>query len=81
MDISREYLAGLFTREEGMRGVFRVILERASQRAREHWVVGQAIWVRRVVVLTSVKALIWPFAISTLEPKQSDKVVGLGSLF
>ena len=29
------------------------------------------------MVLTSVKALIWPFAASTLWPKQSDKVMDL----
>ena len=32
---------------------------------------------RRTMVLTSVKTLIWLFAASTLGPKQSDEVVGL----
>ena len=32
---------------------------------------------RKSVVLTSVKTLVWPFAASTLGPKQSDKMMGL----
>ena len=32
---------------------------------------------KKAVVLTSVKALIWPFATSTLGSKQSDKVMDL----
>ena len=31
---------------------------------------------RRIVVLMSVKTLIWPLAASILGPKQSDKVMG-----
>ena len=39
--------------------------------------VEEASWVRKAVVLTLVKALIWAFAASTLGPKQSDKVMDL----
>ena len=63
MNISRGYFAGFFRRE----GEIPQVLGR----------VEKAGWVRKAVVLTSVKALIWPFAASILGPKQSDEVVGL----
>ena len=68
MDISWGYLAGFFTRQ----GEKRSLASPASlgERAEE------ASWMRKAVVCTSVKALIWPFTASTLRPKQSDKVVG-----